>query len=29
MSVGALLDPRFKIEIDVTALIGSGEKAAR
>ena len=29
MSVGALLDPRFKIEIDVTALIGSGEKGAR
>jgi enamine deaminase RidA (YjgF/YER057c/UK114 family) len=24
--VAALLDPRFKIEIDVTALIGSGEK---
>ena len=28
MSVGALLDPRFKIEIDITALIGSGEKGA-
>jgi len=28
-SVSALLDPRFKIEIDVTALIGSGAKGAR
>jgi enamine deaminase RidA (YjgF/YER057c/UK114 family) len=28
-SVGALLDPRFKIEIDVTALIGSAAKRAR
>ena len=27
-SVAALLDPRLKIEIDVTALIGSGEKGA-
>lgn len=28
-SVGALLDPRFKIEIDVTALIGSAEQGVR
>ena len=28
-SVGALLDPRLKIEIDVTALIGSGERGTR
>ncbi len=28
-SVAALLDPRLKIEIDVTALIGSGETGVR
>jgi len=27
--VAALLDPRLKIEIDVTALIGSGQKESR